>query len=501
MSHGALGVFLKLVEDGAIERGSVLLVEHLDRFTRQNPLAGMELLLKLVNAGIDLVTLMDRQRYNRELLTRDLGAQIKLQFTLFQSHEESAKKSVRLADVWTRKRARARDGKVISKQRPAWVDNETGKVIDAKADVVRGVFKLALAGAGPCKIAKKLNQEGVAPIGLGKVWSNNLVRIMLTSRRALGEYQPCRVVDGRRVPQGEPVTDYYPAVIDRVTFFAAQRILDKRKSVGLAGRVSNNKNLFTRLLYNIWDGGRYHLKEYRDARTGKEYVHRRMVPANKLKGIDGLNLVLDYDHFERSFFSFVREVDVPSLFAPKDQSAKGQELAERQADLLDLDGRLNAYKARAKKGKEVETILDLIQETEAERKEIAKRVELLKSQLTTSEARLFEDLREILDDPAARGKVAGAIRLLVDRIDLLPIPTRTGKYRVAHYILYAEILFNNGQTRIMICSPDWETTRVHAALGRDASADVVPRNEVIRELADFASDEWKGRLLERFGTQ
>jgi DNA invertase Pin-like site-specific DNA recombinase len=38
VTHGALGVFLRAVEDGRIEAGSVLVVEGLDRLSRAEPL-------------------------------------------------------------------------------------------------------------------------------------------------------------------------------------------------------------------------------------------------------------------------------------------------------------------------------------------------------------------------------------------------------------------------------------------------------------------------------
>ena len=38
---------------------------------------------------------------------------------------------------------------------------------------------------------------------------------MLSSRATIGEYQKKRVFEGKEVPVGEPIPNYYPAVIDR----------------------------------------------------------------------------------------------------------------------------------------------------------------------------------------------------------------------------------------------------------------------------------------------
>ncbi len=57
VSKGALGVFLALVRDGMIEPGSVLLIEHLDRFTRVEPMEALDLIKDVVSQGVDVVLL------------------------------------------------------------------------------------------------------------------------------------------------------------------------------------------------------------------------------------------------------------------------------------------------------------------------------------------------------------------------------------------------------------------------------------------------------------
>lgn len=246
IKHGALGVFLKLVEDGQIKPGSVLLIEHLDRFTRQDPFTGMAHLQDIIKKGVDIVTLMDGERYNRERLSTDMNVYMKLMFTLFQSHTESKKKSERLLDVWRRKRDKAQKGVRVSKRCPAWIDKETGELIPDKADVIRKVFALAAEGVGINTIARLFNREGVPPIGKGKRWSGVLIRYYLTSRTVLGEFQSYRAVDGKDLPEGPPVIGLYPAVVAPETFFKVARNLSKRTN--LKGKIDKTRNLFTGIL-------------------------------------------------------------------------------------------------------------------------------------------------------------------------------------------------------------------------------------------------------------
>ena len=54
---GALRSFLDLVENGQVERGSYLIVESLDRLSREAVLDAAARLLDLIRAGIVVVTL------------------------------------------------------------------------------------------------------------------------------------------------------------------------------------------------------------------------------------------------------------------------------------------------------------------------------------------------------------------------------------------------------------------------------------------------------------
>src|SRR4051794_40968026 len=53
----ALRAFLDEVKAGHVPRGSVLIIENLDRLSRENPWDSLPLLCDIVNAGIDVVTL------------------------------------------------------------------------------------------------------------------------------------------------------------------------------------------------------------------------------------------------------------------------------------------------------------------------------------------------------------------------------------------------------------------------------------------------------------
>jgi DNA invertase Pin-like site-specific DNA recombinase len=61
--EGQLGEFLKGIEDGTVDKDCVLLVESLDRLSRQNPMKAFRQFCQIVEYGIEIHTISDRQIY------------------------------------------------------------------------------------------------------------------------------------------------------------------------------------------------------------------------------------------------------------------------------------------------------------------------------------------------------------------------------------------------------------------------------------------------------
>jgi len=71
LDKGALGLFIRAVETGLVPRGSFLLVESIDRLSRNKLLEQVALFTTLISAGITVITLKDRQVLNREAIDKD----------------------------------------------------------------------------------------------------------------------------------------------------------------------------------------------------------------------------------------------------------------------------------------------------------------------------------------------------------------------------------------------------------------------------------------------
>lgn len=229
IERGALAGFIKAVEDGSIRRGSYLLVENFDRLSRAEVHVALQLLLRLVSAGIVVVTLMDGKVWNEETVADTTNLLVTI-IVMGRAHDESLGRSKRIREIHQAKRAR-RDPAIFG-QGPAWVTRRPdGSGWDLKpgmADSIRRVFELSINGVGSVAIARMANAEGwVAPAKVQR-WNTTLPNKLLRNRAVLGEYEPKEMKGSKRVSTGEVWTDYYPRVVDEATFLKAQAAAHNR---------------------------------------------------------------------------------------------------------------------------------------------------------------------------------------------------------------------------------------------------------------------------------
>lgn len=221
---GYLGEFIALVDSKDIKPGSYLLVESLDRLSRQPAMRTLKLLSRICEGGITVVTLDDNRAYTEEALDRDHVSLLVALMVAVRANEESEKKGRRVGEAWANKRRNAAS-KPLSALCPGWLrlrDDRTGfDLVPERADVVRRVFDMTLAGKGQHTIAETFNKEGIPVFGRGSHWHRSYIKKMLADPSTVGAFTPHRVetVGGKklRIPT-ETVEGYFPAAIERETF-------------------------------------------------------------------------------------------------------------------------------------------------------------------------------------------------------------------------------------------------------------------------------------------
>ncbi|WDZ76886.1 recombinase family protein [Ensifer adhaerens] len=237
---GALRSFLQLVESGKVVRGSYLIVESLDRISRETVMDAASRLFDLIRAGIIVVTLSDGQEYSEERLRTDWTPLLFSLIVMARAHEESRIKSERVGEAWKQKKAAARSKKIpITKRCPEWLSIEGGKFVinEERAKIVYRIFEATIDGFGRRAISRRMNELGIPAFRGKKGWQISSIAKILSSKAVLGEYQPHagRHSARNRTPQGEPILDYYPPIIKEEMFWQAQSAVTSRQH-GSAGR-------------------------------------------------------------------------------------------------------------------------------------------------------------------------------------------------------------------------------------------------------------------------
>jgi len=375
---GALGKFLAMVENGEIPKGSYLLIESLDRLSREAVPDALTLFMALINAGIVIVTLGlgDRQIYSRDSLKGDWTKLIIGLAVMSRGHEESQTKSERIRAANRRKRQKAREGTgQITSLTPTWIDARRGSgshyrfVLNDHAVTVRQIYEMAARGLGATAIARKLNAEGVPAFKSRDGWYQSIIKSLLSRHDVIGTFQPHRIEDGRRVADGDPIEDYFPAAIDKGLFL---RVQSMRALVGRPGRRGKSfANLFSGVSHCAHCLGPMTMKlsRVREGVTGRYLVCSNYVRGHRCT--EGRRH-FRYEPFEAAVLDHVRELSFADTLqsATQERAVKGvdeaiAELTIRCEELFRKERRL--AQAVEDNGETLETILTLLRARQAER--------------------------------------------------------------------------------------------------------------------------------------
>jgi DNA invertase Pin-like site-specific DNA recombinase len=249
---GALGAFLEAVANGIVPKGSWLLVENLDRISREPAIDASFTMQGIVRAGVTVVDLSDNAReYSLETRRSDNGMSLMMMVMMFsRANNESAMKGTRVAAAFANKRERFASSDTLSKpytrRLPAWLSwNEDAKayeLIEDRAALLRWMFERADDGLGVHSIAAHLNETKEDTWGAGKwkaaYWHRSYVRKLLTNKATIGIFVPHRVqkVEGKRtkerIPQ-EAIAHRFPVAVDRELF---ERVNARLSTTGTRGR-------------------------------------------------------------------------------------------------------------------------------------------------------------------------------------------------------------------------------------------------------------------------
>lgn len=439
--RNALASFLKLVESGRVPRGSFLLIENLDRLSREHIRPALTLLLNLIEAGVRVVQLLPVEAiYDDAVEPMQLMMAV---MELSRGHQESAMKSQRVGAAWrTRKAATTADASILLTSRlPAWVELHFGKLrlIPHRAAVVKRAFELAVNGFGLASIVSLFTKEDVPPFTEDGHWCRAYLASILKDRRALGELQP----KGRgRKPDGPPVKDYFPAVVTEDEWLRARQAAAGRRKK--AGRTGDRVSLFSGLIVNARDGGSYFTtvrkailkKDRKKDKKDRETDGVSQATLINTASAEGRTPCFSFpaDPFERAILKELSEINPATITGTGPKLDATLQLSN---SLADMDTHIASLEAELAKGN-VAAVVRVLRSLEPKRAELATRLAEARLKAAHPQSESWGEMKSLLETldavpeeqrHDARLRLRSTLRQVVEQIYLLVVPR--GRVRLA----------------------------------------------------------------------
>lgn len=424
-----------------LHQGKVLVVENIDRLSRQGAKAAAQLIWGLNGCGVDVATYQDKHIY-RASASEDMLDIFKLIIIAQQGHEESKNKSKRTTATWEKRFAGMREGthKDPIPHTPNWIDRIDGKLVlnEHRTALLNEIYDLYIDGSGIHRIVTMLNERGEpswTPVEHDKHvngWFYGAIWRLLTKRAVMGEYVS---MDGTTISP-----DFYPQAITAEKWNRAQATLSMRKSNQKRGR-NLNRNLLQQIVVCGDCGGGAHFVHTTDnvqtyTKVNGEVVNYRRKTYRRLRCDSARrkhecdnNTVLNYDVVEATVLNEL----LPRLVEKPTDNEAALKLRQQIAELIRLkdtnqsrlDNLIDAVAEGQSKGM-MARIASLETEIDNQATEIAAKQKQLAVETSKpsndDDVALIESLRaELLSEDEdirvyARGRVNMSLRRLLKRI-------------------------------------------------------------------------------------
>ncbi len=294
---------------------------------------------------------------------------------------------------------------------------------------------LSRAGQGCRAIAATLTAEKAKPWGKG-IWEEAYVRQILSGRAVLGEHQSMKLVkdgDGKkpkRIPDGLPITDYYPAAVTEKEWFevqAARKLRDRRG--GRPPKDAAHVNPFAGLLHEATTGKTFTVNGRTEAGT-----YYRVLVNQGYKRHGDVCTSFPLASFEGAVLSQLAEVD-PREIIP-DQDRDGNAVLELSGRLAAVEGRLAKVQAQlVEDDGDVFGLMAVVRQLEAKRKETADELAAARIAAASPLAESWGDARGLIetlagapDQRAARLRLRAAIARIVDSVQCVLVRHGTAQF-------------------------------------------------------------------------
>ena len=463
LKSGNLGKLAARIMDRELGPNAVIVVEELDRLSRQKARVTQRWIEDVCDAGVAIATAKGERVYTATNLSENLWSVFEILLKGQAAHDYVETLSIRVKASYSDRLKAARDGTAITSIAPAWLEavgkrpNIRFKPIPERVRIVREIFDLAVAGQSPWAIARIFNQRA-EPSFTNIAWERTAIVKILRNPAVEGD----RVIGEGKMskPTGEVLHGYYPAIIPADVVSEARAMLDRRRQG--SGRNSGSiTNLFGSAIRCGECGGPMRLVGYQsrylvcyEANRGNGCIHRTSYR---------------YRPFERAALDSVLQFALDERFFRQAKKSNHLTLEIAELEKAIRDNRTTADRAYGMwERTESEAAERRLAETEAQGKALKLKLETLNGKLAlahgaaSAEAHLarVHDVREALRHPDESVRFPARLRVseaLHSVIHYVRCETVDGERRI-------ELSLLAGAYAVRIASDGTKLSEVHGNL-------------------------------------
>jgi hypothetical protein len=356
-TKGELGKLLKGIDEGTIDvRGVVLGIEATDRLVREGQFDAMDVIKTLVRTGGMILVTGDMTIWDEAAINSPLVHKLVAEIGAAQAYATRLGELAAGAHVGRRERleAFANDPEIgvkpfLNARPPAWIVRPQalrkdqippGTVIyslhPTNAPVLKEIFQLSASGCSCVQIAADLNKRGIAPFAYGErsrpMWTSTAIAFLLRNEAAIGFVQPHRVENGKRVPVGQKVRLYPPAIDDALWMTVRDQLTNRQKK--LRGRRGPHvANMFTGHVFCKTCGGAMRISTGGTRQIGRWLICARYLESRACQDTTRY----DMEYYEVQLLFDLADAAAPKLNRNADDRALSEELAGVRIQIQTLE--------------------------------------------------------------------------------------------------------------------------------------------------------------------
>ena len=430
LKKGSLGVLVDSIEKGLIEEGSLILVERFNRLSRMKISKTEQLLYKVWDKNITIVTVVNGIEYPPSTAD-ELHIRMQLLFEIHQAYEESKDKSDKSLGSYNKRRKDAANG-VTPKlpSMPFWLD-KNGK-LNGKEIIIQEIFKLYKEGYGQQKIREKIRAK----------FDNKEAQKM--NQTSVLRWIKSDTVRGYWVTKGKPTEDpkdreiekyrVFEPAIDEDLFWEVQSIQEKRSK----NRKRPNPDR-SWILSGLCECG-YCGSTMSIANVKHSPPIMRCVKRQRL-GKEGCECSPTFPYVVARYFyeQFVKNDLIRALSAQILNKNEKIELTKLEQELFNLKDKKTRQKSRYDQEKDLdkqEFIFELLLETDSEIKKKSRRIRQIEANLK-ERTYIADEIDEIKKDPVQLNQLFNLLNMrMVIKDNVISWDNGIDKVRKTEYLGY-----------------------------------------------------------------